>query len=281
MDKIISDMLRFWLKNPELIKFVETLLVILILNLTRIFSVKLFMHLKGKSLTLERRQRIIIQSRLIFILLSISTVFIIWGSEIKSVALSIAAVAAAIAIATKELFLCIAGSFWRISSRPFSLGDRIEIEDIRGDVIDMGLFATVVLEVGPKNLTHQFTGRAITIPNSVFLTKPVINETFSTEYVLHVIVVPLSINDNWQLAEKCLLEAANMACGEHIEKARRHMTRITNRQNVPTPTIEPNISVKVPEVDKINLVLRITIPAYNRSRTEQAIIRQFLTTYKK
>src|SRR5690606_21781606 len=138
----------------------------------------------------------IARARAIFLFLAILSFMVLWADQIYSLIISITAVAAALAIATKELLLCLGGTFYKASTRPFSIGDRIEVGGTRGDVIDIGLFATQVLQVGPGNLTHQYTGRSVTIPNSVFLTQNIINESYSTDYVLHIFEVPVKFNQH-------------------------------------------------------------------------------------
>ena len=49
---------------------------------------------------------------------------------------------------------------------------------------------TTILEIGPEKLTHQHTGRAIVVPNSVFLDKHVVNESYTADFVLHVFRLP-------------------------------------------------------------------------------------------
>src|SRR5690606_21856396 len=120
--------------------------------------------------------------------------------------LSVVALAVALVVATKELILCITGSILKTGAQSFKIGDRIQIKDFRGDVIDQNLFATTIMEIGPGKLTHQRTGRVTVLPNSLFVSEPVINESYTHDYVLHVFTVPFKRQDDWQSAQKSLLE---------------------------------------------------------------------------
>ena len=102
-------------------------------------------------------------------------IFAIWAAELQALAVSFAVLAMAIVWATKETLACFQGAIYRASTNAFAVGDRINIEGIRGDVIDHGLLGTLVLEVGQG---HQRTGRTISIPNSLFMTSPVLNESW-------------------------------------------------------------------------------------------------------
>jgi small-conductance mechanosensitive channel len=59
---------------------------------------------------------------------------LIWAPQLWTFALSLAAVAVEIVVATKEMILCISGSLMRASPRAFSVGDWIEVADVRGEV---------------------------------------------------------------------------------------------------------------------------------------------------
>ena len=197
---------------------------------------------------------------------------VVWATELRTVALSMAALAVAIVLATKELILCISGSVLRAASSGFSVGDRIEIAGIRGDVVDMGALTTTVLEVGPG---HRRTGRAVVVPNSLLLNTPFTNETFTDDFVLHMIVVPLGETRNWQEAEERLLAVANEVCAPFIEEARRYMNKTARRLGVTKISVDPLVNLQAPEAGKFNLLLRIPTRAYDKGQVEQQILRSF------
>ncbi len=198
---------------------------------------------------------------------------IIWGSELRTLALSVVAIAAAVVLATKELILCVSGAVLRATSGSFSIGDRIELANIRGDVVDMGILTTTILEIGPG---HRRTGRAVVIPNSIFLTVQVTNETFTDEFVLHLIVVPLDSLMDWISAEQRLLTAASEVCEPIMARARQYMDMAAQRHNLPSFSVEPTVNIQIPEAGKINLLLRVPSRAQEKGYTEQQILRRFL-----
>jgi small-conductance mechanosensitive channel len=132
------------------------------------------------------------------------------------------------------------------------------------------------MEVGPKDYTHQYTGRSVTIPNSIFLTKNVINETFSTDYVLHVFIVPIKKDSNWEIHKKALLDSATSKCEQYIDKGIKHFSMIANKRQLDIPKIHPRVNVKLTGADNIDLVVRVTIPSRIRGTVEQEIINEYL-----
>mgnify|MGYP000214414721 CR=1 FL=1 len=202
--------------------------------------------------------------------------FVTWASEIYSLIISITAIAAALAIATKEVILCYGGSFYRFFTHPFSVGDRIVIDDLRGDVIEIGLLGTQILEVGPKDLTHQYTGRLVTVPNAKFLSSNIFNETYSSEYILHTFSVKIKSNTTWETEVNRLLESAQKHCNQYVDKAKEHFNKISKKKQLETPFIEPRINIKLKDHDAIHLLVRVTVPVELRGRIEQAIMTDYL-----
>ena len=228
------------------------------------------------SLPIDQQRRVIYNAKGIVFFVTILSALIIWHTQIYSLIISLAALGAGLAIATKELLLCLGGSFYRTSTRAFQIGDRIEINDIRGDVIDVGLFSTQILEVGPGDLTHQYTGRSVNIPNSLFLSHKVINETYSADFVLHIFKIPVKNDFNLQEHQRVLLELSKKECNRFIPDAQKHFNEIARKKHVESPVIEPRVTMKILTQDTVALVVRVTVPVRQRGKIEQNILVNYL-----
>lgn len=220
----------------------------------------------------ELRRRWLVQSRNGLLLLMILGLVLIWGEELRTLALSIVAIAVAFVVATKELIMCITGSILKAGAGSFSIGDRIQIKDFRGDVIDQNLLATTILEVGPGKLTHQRTGRMAVIPNALFVSEPVINESFTHDYVLHVFTVPFRRDDDWRGAQKAILAAARKQCEPFLEEVRRYMNRVSSSRGLEPPSVDPRVTMQVPVAGEIHLIVRVPTKSGQRGLIEQAIM---------
>lgn len=198
---------------------------------------------------------------------------VVWASELRAFALSLVAIAVALVLATKEIILCLSGALVRASARSFEIGDRIEVDQVRGDVIDHGALTTTILEIGPS---HQRTGRVIVIPNGVFVTQKVANETFTGPYVLHTVTVPLRMEDDWRQAQARLLELAGEVCAPYLVEARRELDATAREHGLPLFSVAPRVMLRVPEPGQIQLLLRVPTPARERDTVEQQILTRFL-----
>lgn len=225
----------------------------------------------------ELRRKWLVQTRNGIILIFILGLVLIWGEELRTLALSVVAIAVAFVVATKELILCVTGSLLKTGAGSFDIGDRIQIKDFRGDVIDQTLLATTILEVGPGKLTHQRTGRMAVIPNALFVSEPVINESYTRQYVLHVFTVPFKRTDKWQAAQKALLAATEKHCKPYLENARIYMQRLSDERGLDASSVDPRVTIQVPSAAEIHLVVRFPVRASQRSYIEQLILSDVFT----
>ncbi len=235
--------------------------------------------LKQTSLSVEARRRWIVAIRNCLVGIFILGLIFIWESQLSTFAVSLVAVALALVLATKELIACTSGAMLRMATNAYSLGDRIEINGIRGNVVDHNLLTTTLLEIGPGQTSQQYTGRAMTIPNSMLFTHNLVNETYSKKFVVHVIAVRLTTKDDWQKAETLLLTIARQECAAYIDEAARHLKQLEGHNWLDAPSVEPRINIQLPEPGRITLFLRVPSPAHRTSRTEQTILRRFLSSF--
>ncbi len=227
----------------------------------------------------EARRRWIVNHRNAIVFLTTVGLVAIWGEALRAVALSLVALAVAFTIATKELLQSVLGALLRTATNAYSVGDRIEIGNHRGDVIDQNLFTTTIMEVGPGRSFHLRTGRMITFPNNKLLDSYVVNESYNKQYVLHVFSVPLKADQDWQKAEKILLEAAREACADYLDFARQSMKHLEETHGLDGLPVQPRVNIQIAEPNRLNLLVRVPAPVGRQGRVEQAIVRRFLREF--
>lgn len=248
---------------------VSTILLLLALIILRSLTAR---FIRRNVASAELRGRLLVNTRNLFLLFIVLGLALIWGDQIRSLALSIVAIAVALVVATKELILCVSGAILKGSAGSFNIGDRIQVKDFRGDVIDQTLLSTTVLEVGPGKGSHQRTGRMVVIPNSLFMSEPVINESFTDHWDFHVFTVPFKREDNWPAAQQALLEAANRHCAPYLESVRKYMKKVGVSRGLEVPSVDPRVTIQAPVANEIHLTVRLPAKSGQRSYIEQAIL---------
>ncbi|MGD9806989.1 MAG: mechanosensitive ion channel family protein [Deferribacterales bacterium] len=265
-------------ENEVLIRVAATVFAVLVLLTLRKLSVNIVM--KKEFIHKEQKMRAVIYTRKVFMTLIILSVSFIWLTHIKDFAISITALAVAIVIATKELILCVSGGILKNYAQSYRIGDRVRIGEYRGDVVNYDLLSTTILEIGPGEKSHQYTGRSISVPNSMFLSLPLVNETLSDDYMLHVFTIPLNAASDWQRAEQELLKASNEIVSEYKEEAQKLMEKIGSKTGFEAPNADPRVTITLPDKDTIHLMVRVPVPSRRKGKIEQAILRRFLESFK-
>ncbi|MEM9194426.1 MAG: mechanosensitive ion channel family protein [Myxococcota bacterium] len=259
---------EFW-ANEHSGQAVASLILALLVLLGR--SVGLRLVRDAAWSTEQVRMRWLAQVKRLAILLFLFGLVVVWASQLRELALSIVAVAAALAIATKEVLLCVLGGMTRASTRSFQVGDRIEVNGIRGDVVDHGVIATTVLEIGPG---HQRTGRYLSVPNSVFLLNTVINESGPRDYVLHVVRVPMKLDEPFEEAAEIARLAAEEVCADFIEPAQAQLSAVASTHGLTPRPVKPRVLFQFPDSETVDMLIRVPVPSRERGRVEQALVRK-------
>ncbi|MGD8866560.1 MAG: mechanosensitive ion channel family protein [Gemmatimonadales bacterium] len=119
-------------------------------------------------------------------------------------------IAAAVTIALADVVRSLAGWIYVNSRRGIEIGSRVEVDGVMGDVIDIGMLKTTLLEVG-KPLVHalQSTGRIVTVPNSVFLNKNVVASATVNPLVWQEIQILVTFESDWRRAREIMQDVAN------------------------------------------------------------------------
>jgi small-conductance mechanosensitive channel len=223
------------------------------------------------------RRRWIVSTRNTMFLVILGIVVVIWLEQLRAVAATVVVIAAAIVVATKEFLLNIIGYIFQSTTKFVTVGDRIEVDGIRGDVIDQDMLGMTLMEIGSGEKTNQYTGLTVFVPNAKLLSATVKNETrLWGDYVFHLITIPIERQDKWQLAEQALLDAANEVCRPYLEMARQSMASLSHHHSLEAPSVDPRVNLQVASSDKINLILRMPVPTRRRGRLEQEVTRRYL-----
>lgn len=237
--------------------------------------------IKNSRMANDQKRRFMVNLRNILVITVLGSIFTLWATELYQFVISVAALMAAFAIAGKEVFLCFGGGFYKAFARPFSVGDRIEVNGVRGDVVDIGLMSTQLLEIGPKDYTQQMTGRMITIPNSIFLGVNVYNEsdtvTEGRDFALHTFKVPIKNDGNWSKHKEVLLEAAREFSDKYNDRAIKFFNRLASKRQVDVPLVQARVNIKFDSADQILLIARVCIPVDQKGILEQKILQSYLS----
>jgi small-conductance mechanosensitive channel len=253
---------------PELLSTIVIVLVVLGINLAITWMLR-----SRAWLSRETKLRASVFWRNSSLLLAALALLLVWRAELRAAALSLAALSVALVLAGKELLTSVLGYIHRTTSGSFRFGDVIEINGMRGEVIDQTLLTTTVLEMSED---HQFTGRTVQFPNSFYVLQPLTNHSSLGRYQLGLVRVPLAPGADAQAAKRLLEQTAASVCSEFVAPAEAALRELEGEQFLVLPSAEPRVTLRLVEAGKVTLVLRYPCPAEQRTRAEQEILSRYL-----
>ena len=214
----------------------------------------LFIHITFHVLeqTLPRRfgradarykvRKFVVFSGYLSILLFIAILF---EDRLGRLSFALSVVGAGVAVALQDVVASIAGAFSIGFSKLYSVGDRVQIGDTRGDVIDIGLLRTILLETGNWVSRDLYNGRIARIPNSTVLKGSVFNYSQGFQFIWDEIKVRFTTTSDCQLARETLLRVAKDSIGEYLVEAQTSWKAMSDNYRSANPPLEPTIALVV------------------------------------
>jgi small-conductance mechanosensitive channel len=196
-------------------------------------------------------------------------VAMIWLEAIQSLGTFLGLLSAGIAIALKDLVASLAGWVFILWRRPFQLGDRVQIGDRAGDVVDIRIFQFTLLEIGNWVAADQSTGRIIHIPNARLLTETLANYTAQFQFIWNEMPVLVTFESNWQKAKEILQRVLEEKVGGAVVDAEKAIKTASRKFMIHFQKLTPKVYTSV-EDSGVLLTLRFICHARERrGRSEE------------
>ncbi len=196
----------------------------------------------GQADARYRVRKFVVFSGYVTILLFLSILF---EDRLGRLSFAVGVAGAGVAVALQDVVASIAGAFSIGFSRLYAPGDRVQIGDTRGDVIDIGLLRTTLMEIGNWVSRDTYSGRIVRIPNSMVLKGSVFNYSQGFRFIWDEIKVVLTTGSDCQLAREMLLRVAKMAIGEYEVEAQTSWKRVSENYRSANPALEPTVALVV------------------------------------
>ena len=178
--------------DTEYIKLtILTIIVLLIFGILKLIVRKVYSKLPMNDKKKYFRNRKI---KIILTIMSLIIIILIWGEKIQGIITLISFVSAGLTIAIREMIFNFFSGIYINFRKPFEVEDRIEIDGIKGDVINMHALGFEMLEIGERVNAEQSTGRIVHVPNSYIFTKTLKNYTKVFKYIWNEMKVNIEMD---------------------------------------------------------------------------------------
>lgn len=195
-------------------------------------------------------------------------------------------VAAGVAVALQRVITAFAGYLILLRGNVFTVGDRITIGGVRGDVVSLGFMQTTVMEMGQTPAEQsddpsmwirgrQYSGRIVRVTNDKIFDTPVYNYTRDFHFMWEEIMVPVAYGDDYARVEAIMSEATARRTAHVVAEARKHLPKL-RKYFAEEPRLEPKVYLRITD-NWIELSVRYLAPARGSREISDAINRDILS----
>lgn len=272
----VSDLFAYF-KNPYIQKLITSLIAFAIVYAALFFVTRLINQLKiGIAMRHAYRKRASYIATFIYILILIP----IWAETSEQWVTVFSVMGAGVALALHEVLLNMAGWIYIMIRHPYRTGDRIEMGKLCGDVIDIRLFQTTLLELGNWVEGDQSTGRVVHMPHGQIFRNPLFNYTQGFEYIWNELSVLLTFESQWKKAKSILLKFGEEASKDVQEQVKYKIDRMSREYLIYYKNFTPIVYTKI-EDSGIKLTLRFLTETKQRRSGEDTISQKVLEAVQK
>lgn len=245
-------------------------------------------YLLKRAKTKKERSDIEIFSRAIkYIVILFLVIFGIlsYSGSFVSIGLFAGLISASLGFALQRPISGMAAWLMLVIKRPFEIGDRVIIGNVKGDISDITLTHVHIKEIGGTIPSEETSGRLILIPNAKLFEVDIINYTKKDNFILDEVSFPITFDSDIDEAQKIAKESAELVLGDYEKKAQkpysrtyfqpsgvdifvRYLTLASDRNEI-SSKITQNIFKKVNQTEKIKFAYLHTEILLNRNQNEK------------
>lgn len=206
-------------------------------------------------------------------------ILLIWLGVGSNFTVAMGILGAGIAFASQETIGSLAGYLNIVTGNLYRIGDRVQIGDVTGDVLDISMLRTTVMEIGEWVKAEQYTGRIVTIANRTVFSDPVFNYTQHWGYLWDEITIPITYTSDWRRAREIMLEHAEEYTAHLQADAQAELQALMKRYPVRETSVVPRLYMVMTD-NWIEMTLRYVVEARERRRVTAQLHHELLQHFE-
>ncbi len=208
-------------------------------------------------------------------LLIVISMMLIFSSHLTGVGVFLGVAGAGIAFALQEVITSVAGFIVIHFSNFYKVGDRVLIGGIKGDVIDIGILRTSLMEIGDWIDGDLYNGRMTRVANSFIFKEPVFNYSGDFPFLWDEVKIPIKTDGDFKYAREEFLKIITEIQGNYAKEAKEDWEKMTEKLMIENARVEPMISMSFDE-NWITFTLRYVVDYKARRGTKDKIFTEVL-----
>ncbi len=205
---------------------------------------------------------------------------LIYGDKLGNVGIALGVAGAGVTFALQEVIVSFAGWLNIILSGTPSVGQRVKIGDAKGDIIDIGVMRTTIMEMGDWVEGDLYNGRIITLANSYVFKEKIHNYSAEYPFLWDEVKVPIRTESDHELARDVFSKVVNDICEDYAIKSEKGWQNMANKFRVEQANVRPTVQLKFDE-NWITFRLRYIVDYKSRGTTKDKIYTALLNEIAK
>jgi small-conductance mechanosensitive channel len=202
-------------------------------------------------------------------------ILLIWLGFGSNFTVAMGVLGAGIAFASQEIIGSFTGYLNIVTGNLFRIGDRVRIGNVVGDVLDISVLRTTVMEIGEWVKAEQYTGRVVTIANRAVFSDPVFNYTQHWPYLWDEVTIPITYSSDWRRAWEVMRDHGQAYTSNLLRQAQTELRELTRRYPVHGVSVEPTLYLVMTDA-WIEMTLRYVVDARQRREARADLHREIL-----
>lgn len=258
----------------------EKLLLTIALIAAYALAVRLARRIAARAIAKpESRYLISRASDYVFGFIGVALMLRIWVQGVTGMATYLGLLSAGIAFALQDPLVNLAGWLFIVTRTPFEIGDRVQIGQHIGDVVDIRIFQFTLLEIGNWVHADQSTGRVIHVPNGWVFKQSVANYDKGFRYIWQEIEVLVTFESDWRLAKEVLLKTVNDHAEHLTDDAMQEIEKAAERYHLKFSKLTPAVWTSVAD-SGIKLTLRYLCKPRERRSSQHEMWESILEAFE-
>ena len=260
------------IESPIFIKIASIFILFVGVYLTvRLFKKGVSKYTKDNTSKYRLRKLV---SFLGYILFVIGLMFI-FNANFSGIGTALGVAGAGIAFALQEVIMSIAGYIAIFTGKFFKVGDRIKLGSVKGDVIDIGLLRTTLMEIGDWVQGDLYNGKIVRIANSFLFKEPVYNYSGDFPFLWDELIVPVKTNSDFNYTKELLHNILIEVVGDFANTSQIAWDKMIGEYSIENAKVQPMVTMVFNE-NWISFTLRYVVDFKSRRSTKSNLSEKIL-----
>jgi len=175
--------------------------------------------------------------------LFVFTIIILYSSSLSGFSIALGVAGAGIAFSLQEVIASFAGWLALLFGNFYKPGDRVQLGGIKGDVIDIGILRTTLMEMGDWVDGDLYNGRIVRIANSFVFKEPVFNYSSDFPFLWDEIKVPVRYGSDYEVARALFNKVALSVTKDYSDEASITWSKMTKKYRIEKASTAPIVTL--------------------------------------